>query len=170
MKIVNRVLALPVSGVGQVFTQVLLGVQTRGQHRLLRQHPAGTRGHFGCNTLRWQRMRCRCFYGGLRTSAGTGSKTSSVLRMDRGLVMRRCLEDVLSLWGLKLRECAFCAACEGGGHILSAAEREGATPCSAVESLRRDDADTEVGPETGPQKDHGAHHATRTRLAAPWMN
>ena len=122
---------------------------------------------FGCNTLHALR-----FYRGLRTSAGTGcfSWTSSVLRMDRGLVMRRCLEDVLSLWGLKLRECAFCAACEGGGHIWSAAKGEGPAPCSVAESLRRDDADTEVGPETGPQKDHGAHHATRTRLAAPWMN
>ena len=86
--------------------------------------------------------------------------------MERGLV-----EDdvtVLSLRGLKQRECASCAAYEEGSHILSAAEREGATPCSAEESLRRGGADAEVDPETGPHQRQGAHHATRTRLAAPW--
>ena len=92
---------------------------------------------------------------------------SRVLRMDRGLAMGRCLADVLSLRGLKRRECASCAACEGGGHIWSAAEREGhpgSTPCSAVESLRRDGVDAEVGQETGPKQGQWAHHATRTRL------
>ena len=107
---------------------------------------------------------------GFLTSAGTGcfSRTSRFLRIERGLA-----EDdvtVLSLRGLKRRECATCTACEDGGQILSVAEREGATPCSAAESLRRGGADAEMGLETGPQQGQGAHHATRTRLAAPWMN
>ena len=46
MKIAHRFLAPLVSGVVQVFTQVLLEIHTRGQHHLLSQLPAERRGHF----------------------------------------------------------------------------------------------------------------------------
>ena len=88
--------------------------------------------------------------------------------MERGFVDEVTTDESLS--GLKLRECASCAACEGSGHIESDAESEGAAPCSAAESLRPGGDDAEVGQETGPQQGQSAHHVMQTRLAAPWMN
>ena len=94
--------------------------------------------------------------------------TAPFLWMERGFVDEDTTDE--SFRGLMRRECASCVACEGSGHILSDAESEGATPCSAAESLRRGGADAEAGPATAPQQGQGAHHATQTRLAAPWMN
>ena len=85
--------------------------------------------------------------------------------MERGLLDEDAIDESLS--GLKRRECASCAACEGSGHIESDAESEGTAPCSAAESLRPGGDDAEVGPETAPQDGQAAHHATQTQVAAP---
>ena len=75
--------------------------------------------------------------------------------IDLGLAIGLCMEDVLSLRELKRLECTSCAACEGGGHILSAAEREGTSPCSAAESLRLDGADAKAARRLDSRKVNG---------------
>ena len=80
--------------------------------------------------------------------------------MEWGLVDEDATDE--SLRGLKRRECASCAAGEGGGHTLSNAESEGAAPCSAAESPRRGGADAEAGQATAPTQGQGEQHATQT--------
>ena len=90
--------------------------------------------------------------------------TAPFLRMERGFVDEDTTDE--SFRGLKRRECASCAACEGSGHILSDAESERGTPCSAAESLRRGGADAEVGPATAPQQGQRAHHANADKTGS----
>ena len=90
--------------------------------------------------------------------------TAPFLRMERGFVDEDTTDE--SFRGLKRRECASCAACEGSGHILSDAASECAAPCSAAESLRRGGADAEAGPATAPQQGQGAHHANADKTGS----
>ena len=96
--------------------------------------------------------------GRLLPAAGTGcfSRTSRVLRMERGLAEDDVM--VLSLMGLKRRKCASCAACEEGDQMLSAADREGAAPCS----------DSTLDGTAARLR--GTSCNADTRLASPWMN
>ena len=82
------------------------------------------------------------------------------LRMERGFVDEDTTDE--SFRGLKRRECACSAACQGSGHTLSGAESACAAPCSAAKSLRRGGADAEAGPATAPQQGQGEQHATQT--------
>ena len=84
--------------------------------------------------------------------------------MERGLVDEDATDE--SFRGLKRRECACSAACQGSGHILSGADSEGAAPCSAAESLRRGGADAEAGPATAPQQGQRAHHANADKTGS----
>ena len=90
--------------------------------------------------------------------------TAPFLRMERGFEDEDTTDE--SFRGLKRRECASCAACEGSGHILSDAESKGATPCSAAESRRWGAADAEAGPATAPQQGQGAHHANADKTGS----
>ena len=90
--------------------------------------------------------------------------TAPFLRMERGFVDEDATDE--SFRGLTRRECASCAACEGSGHILSAADSEGATPCLVAESLRWDGADAKAGPATAPQQGQGAHHANADKTGS----
>ena len=100
-----------------------------------------------------------------RSSTMPNEVPAPFLRMERGLGDEEATDESVS--GSKRRECASSAACAESGHIEPDAERDGAAPCSAAESLRPGGDDAEVGPETAPQDGQAAHHATQTQVAAP---